>query len=84
MGPEILVRLAMSVAILVGLWMQLPRVSRQLEERGRESLRDRGAQRRKPEEEQAIIDRHVAKGRRVLFISFGVMVVLAWVLPLPF
>lgn len=84
MEPAIFIRLAMTIAILAGLWIQLPRFTKQLEEKGRANLPKQHGKKKDPARDEEIIAAHVSRGRKVLIGTFLGMVVLAWVLPLPF
>lgn len=85
MEMALMLRLAMTASVLVGLWIQYPKFIRKLEESIEEQEKG-GARKTKRQlaEADETIQRRVKNGKNLLFICYAILLIIVWVAPLPF
>lgn len=84
MEMALILRLAMTASVLVGLWIQYPKFIRKLEE----SITDQqtgGARKTKRQQAEAAetVQRRVKNGKSLLFVCYAILLLIVWLAPLP-
>lgn len=82
MSTALAIRLAMTLAILVTISLQYPKFIDKATKLAEDAV-DAAEKRRNPEASQAKVDRQVRNGKILLLSSYAILLLVAWLVPLP-